>query len=100
VAVREVERAGKGMSRDGGIALTQIGNCLNTRCRAPVFAELQMPDAPQLCHDCAPLLIKRQIMFRNLFERSGGRLPADYSSNPHMLAVATSTAICPITPDP
>lgn len=68
------------MSGTVGIALTKLGDCLNERCRAPVFVELQAPDALHLCHDCAPLLIRRQRVFRNLYERSGGRLPADFRS--------------------
>ena len=59
-------------------SLTHIGECEVPSCRAPVFAELQTLDAPLLCHDCAPLLVERQRPLRGLFERSGGRLPADF----------------------
>jgi hypothetical protein len=41
---------------------------------------LLMPGAPHLCVDCAPLFVERQQRFRSLFERSGGRLPADFGS--------------------
>ena len=66
------------MLRTQGIALSLVGECEVAICRAPLFAELQTPDAPRLCHDCAPPVVERQRVFRDLFERSGGRLPADF----------------------
>ena len=60
------------------LSLSHLGECEVDICRASVFAELQMPDAPRLCFDCAPLLVERQRHLRGLFERSGGRLPADF----------------------
>ena len=59
-------------------SLTRIGECEALKCSAPVFAELQTLAAPHLCHDCAPLLVERQRIFRDLFERTGGRLPARF----------------------
>ena len=61
-----------------GIALSPVGQCEMTVCRAPVFVELLMPGAPHLCVDCAPPFVERRERFRGLFERSGGRLPADF----------------------
>jgi hypothetical protein len=66
------------MSRHKGIALTQIGECRQPECHAPLFAELLTPAALGLCIDCASLFVERQERFHNLFERSGGRLPPDY----------------------
>ncbi|HLL73579.1 MAG TPA: hypothetical protein VK363_19230 [Pyrinomonadaceae bacterium] len=62
------------------LALTQIGECEVSDCRAPVYAELRSPDAPRLCFDCAPLLVARQSRYQELYERSGGRLPASFRS--------------------
>jgi hypothetical protein len=70
------------MSRRKGIALTQVGECRQTGCHAPLFAELLTPDAPRLCVDCAPLFIEQQERLHGLFKRSGGRLPPDYRGQP------------------
>lgn len=63
------------------IALSQVGECLATGCRAPVFAELSVPGMPQLCFNCVPPFVEQQERFRNLFERTGGRLPANFWSH-------------------
>ena len=65
-----------------GLALTEIGECTWSYCRAPLFAELLMPGAPRLCINCGPPFVERMERFQedlhNLFVRSGGRLPPDY----------------------
>lgn len=69
------------MSAGRGIALTQIGACQQSGCRAPVFAEL-LSDAAQLCIDCAAQFAVQRASLHSLFERSGGRLPPDFMRQP------------------
>ena len=67
------------MIESQGITLTQIGVCRNEGCGAPIFAELLVAHAPRLCFNCAsPPRAERQERLRDLYDRSGGRLPPSY----------------------
>jgi len=57
------------MKREG-LRLTPAGICLY--CPAPVFAELKRSPEDNICLDCQE---RWPAPARELFERSGGRLP-------------------------
>lgn len=64
--------------REQGIKLTRVGVCCNPRCRAPLYRELMAAPDAEACFECDPEQFREgwSPTMGELFERSGGRLPA------------------------
>jgi hypothetical protein len=65
--------------REKGIHLTDSGmRCCNPSCRAVLYVELMAAPDHEACFDCEPEQFREgwHPQVAELFERSGGRLPA------------------------
>jgi hypothetical protein len=58
--------------RERGIALTQVGECCNLECRAPLFAELMIFSDDEACYECDP---PREGWHTVIIEAFGDMLP-------------------------